>query len=570
MSAFSPTPEDSYREGTLLRRIIDAGSSSTNTELSAECVELHNAKRIDLLSMVESAEFAAVAGHDFFVAQNFCRHTLPHLNGVTADRMMRCIRLLVDKGAGDMMVNRPNEAFLDWLKVDLSRAREVVASALNGDEPALDHLTFALQATGDLTVMRGLLNDREPRVRISALTAISRTAHQTEDELGATVKSLKSVGVLSADDAGKAHLLAATIFPFVNAKVAPTDEACCLAEDALAECGAGTVHVASQVLHAAGEWCSPKLAEMLLKGMRRVDPASKGTIDLIDVALCALLRNDCIAQATRYVEDVVGREERSLTIEDFNSFAREWIEKHRNAAGETIALWLASGKRKLCVAVSDLLSEGGLRGTPLTIDICKLGLSPTRQYFMCSKAIGYLFMQPVTAASILVSTLRTADAELANAVIELLFDPLLVCFGGGTLEYLEGLPEVDKAHGHVTEVISRAREYLAGLNAAGVVKELHPSEYQRQLERIRDANLSREIRKKAHERSIFHDIVHKSVLLHGNSSVTFVEGVNGERRPMHMKMHSYSTTAEWPRMETVDPVGLDIVLRKFRAGQLKS
>lgn len=570
MTTPAPTTESIYREGRLLDRIINAGFARANTDLSEECVALHNNNHIDLLSLIEGSDFAAVTRHDLFVAQTFYYLVIPRLTGVTTDRMMRCVRLLVDRGAGDMMDNMSNQAFVEWLKADLSRAGEVIASAQNADVLALDHLTFALQAIGDLTVMRELLNDPEPRVRNSALTAISRTPHPADGELSKTVKALTTIADTSADDVGKAHLLAATLFPYVHAKAALTDEAYCLAEGAIADCGAGGVHVASQALHAAGEWCSPKLAEMLLSGMRRVDPSNKGTIDLIDAALCPLLRNECIAHAARYVEDVVGREENALKIEDLNSFAREWIEKHNNAAGEAIAQWLASGKRKLCVAVSDLLSEGGLRGTPLTIEIGKLGLSPERQYFMCSKAIGYLFMQPVTAASILVSTLRTADADLAYAVKDLLFDPLLVSYGGAALEYLEALPEADAARGHVADVISRARGYLAGLNAAGVVKELHPSEYQRQLERIRDANLSREIRKKAHERSIFNDIVHKSVLLHGNSSVTFVEGVNGERRPIHMKMHSYSTTAEWPRMETVDPVGLDLVLRSFRAGQLKS
>jgi hypothetical protein len=103
-----------------------------------------------------------------------------------------------------------------------------------------------------------------------------------------------------------------------------------------------------------------------------------------------------------------------------------------------------------------------------------------------------------------------------------------------------------------------------------VIPELHPSEYRRQLDRIRIVDFNREVNKKAHRESIFWDIVHRSVLLHGSGSVTFVEDGTGARRAVAMQMHRHEVSTEWPRMETVDPVGLDLMLRTFRAEQFKS
>ncbi len=452
------------------------------------------------------------------------------------------------------MANRPNEAIVEWLRAEKTRANDVVVKACEGHALALEHLTFALIATADLAQMRELMGHANPKVRLSALTAISRTAHSEDDARARTVSAASALIDAAETDTDKAHILAAAILPFVQAKVTPTNEAISAASRVTEICGPATVHVASQVLFASGAWCPTNLGQLLFNALRQVQPQNNGTVDLIDGALRATLKGDCADAAIQYVEDMVGRENDALPIGSFDSFTTEWIEKRRSAFDRTLALWLASGKRRLCQAVADLIAGRDLRGTPLNVDVETLGLNPAQRYLMCGKAVGYLFMQPVAAASILVATLRSADADLASAIKQLLIDPLIVSFSGATLQYLEALPETDRAYPYVADVLAQARAYLAGIHEIQAVRELHPSEYQRQLERIRDANLTREILKDAHRRSIFHDIVHRTVLLHGSGSVAFIEDGNGERRPVHMKLHGFSTTSEWPRMETLIPL----------------
>lgn len=569
MNNTEPSVERSFGEGTLLSLIAGGGFGEAR-KLVDECVDLHNSAHIDLLSLIESPEFAAVAGHNFFVVQTFFRDAVPRLMEPSVGRMLRCTEALVRKGAGDMMAYRPNEAIIEWLKADRKRSGEVVEKALQGDVLALDHLTFALQATADLDLMRELAGEANTGVRLSALTAISRTPHTDEDDRSKTAGAVSALVGAIGDDTGKGTILAALLLPFVHAKAVPSNEALSAARKAIEGCGAGTVHVAGQVLLAAGEWCPASLSEVLFEALRLIQSSSKGTIELVDVGLCAALKGDGADAVVKYVQDMVGRDDDPLKIGSFNSFVRDWIDKRRDLVDREVALWLASGKRQLCQAADDLVSEGDLRGEAFSIDVAGLGLTAPQQYQMCRKAVGYLFMKPVSAASILVSALRTADDDLASAIKDLLFDPLVVNFSGSALEYLEALPTSDTAQAHVADVIARTHAYLDGLKSSGVVRELRPSEHQRQLERIRDAIFHREIRKKAEKRSIFHDIAHKSVLLHGSGSVTLVEGPGGERKPMHMKMHGYSTESEWPRMETVDPVGLDVALRFLRASQLKT
>ena len=206
----------------------------------------------------------------------------------------------------------------------------------------------------------------------------------------------------------------------------------------------------------------------------------------------------------------------------------------------------------------------------MILDLDFKGFSETQVYFVCRKAIGYMFLQPVTASSVVVAALRGASDSLTEGLVDLLFEPILINYGGDLRRYLEAIPPGDHAHPGVQKALERQKTYVEGLEAAGTIPELHPSEYRRQLERIRQVDFNREVNRKAHRQSIFRDIVRRSVLLHGSGSVTLVEDGAGGRRPMSMQMHLHEYSVEWPRMEVVDPVGRDLMIRTFRAEQLKS
>jgi hypothetical protein len=60
------------------------------------------------------------------------------------------------------------------------------------------------------------------------------------------------------------------------------------------------------------------------------------------------------------------------------------------------------------------------------------------------------------------------------------------------------------------------------------------------------------------------NLVTRSVILHGNGALTFVTPPNAERRALEMDLHSHGVSFEMPRLEVVDPVGLDYMLRVLR------
>jgi len=564
MTTNQQTIEAQFRDGTLLES-IERGAPESAVLLET-CVDLHNSGRIDLLALVEQGKHQRA--RDFFSVMSFYCDAIPRLRGVPVERMMTAVARLVEGGGADLAANQPNGALRAWCAADTSRADAIIKQARSGDELAINHLTFALEAKEDLQLARNMVSDYDDQRRIAGLTALSRMAHREASDRASTTATVASLVEGDADDAVRAHVLFAAIQAHESGSAPLPQEALAVVARALASAGDLTVHRAALCLLYAKSCLSTELVALLLAALLKVNPKNGGTIDQIDSALSQLPRKGFGEQAVEFVTELLRNANKELHLEQFDSFAACLAEGAPVMLGGVVVKWLLSGNRQLCEGVADLTRRRREGEVPLSIAFDTLGLSDTEIYFICRKAIGYLFMQPVVASWILVSALRTAAGDLCSMIKALLFDPLLINYGGAPREYLASLDATDAAYAHVQEVLAQADAYVAGLSNAGVVKELHPSEQRRQLERIRMIDFNREVQKKAREQSVFWDVVHRSVLLHGRQSVTLVEGANGETRPVETKLQSFEHSFEWPRMETVDPVGLDIVLRTFRLEQI--
>lgn len=555
-----------FNDGSLLEMLRDGRWASDGADVADQLAEMHNLGTIDLTALIKFESFDKLAGHEFFVVQSIFNRSIPKLENISVRAMMELVAALVGKGGTDLAANQPNRAFLEWCSIDLARADFVISAARDGDELAQSHLTFALQAKKDIASARKMASEAVGNVRLSALTALSRIPHITEEERSATIDAIRPLLDGEPDDALSAHVLLAAVTPFEQAGEALPEVAREVVRQVTEQPGPICVHQAAQLLFNSKACLSTDLVNELLACTRGVNAENKGTIDLLDTVLGKLLKTEHDAAAIKFVKDVLSRSEGALSAERFDGFGRG-LADNKAAQSNLVLDWLLTGNQKLCLAVSVFLRRPG--DAPVPLDLRFGSLSETQTYFVCRKAVGYLFLQPVLAASVLVSALRVAKGTLAHSIIHLLFEPLLVNYGGQLRSYLEGIKTDDAAYVHVVKALERQANYLASLEATGVIPELHPSEYRRQLERIRMVDVNREVNKKAQKASIFWDIVHRSVLLHGSGSVTLIEDTKGEKRPVAMQMQKHEVSTEWPRMETVDPVGLDLMLRTFRAEKMK-
>jgi len=211
----------------------------------------------------------------------------------------------------------------------------------------------------------------------------------------------------------------------------------------------------------------------------------------------------------------------------------------------------------------------GMEGKPICLMAEDLAITPSEQIFLCRKVIGWFFFKPITATSILVSVLRVCDKETALEVQKLLVQYLLENYGG-VRKYLESIPNDDPAKGRIEKCVAVNIAYMSALNSVPIIKELQPSEHHRRIERLRVADHMHEVHKQARNQSPFLSMVKRSVLLYGNRSLSFRKDGDGQLRPVEMDLKPHGISFEMPRMEVVDPVGLDYTLRVFRTERRRS
>jgi hypothetical protein len=267
---------------------------------------------------------------------------------------------------------------------------------------------------------------------------------------------------------------------------------------------------------------------------------------------------DCITEILR---------DGSLTLAQFGTTAHALSRNNPMRLYALVMRWLLSGNLSLCNNVSDLV--GVDRDRPFDATAAPLELTPAQQIFVSRKAIGYLFVKPVVCCSIIVSVLRAAAPEAFDPLIELLFDPVLLNYGGNAKDYLKGIPPADDAYPAIQAALAKDEAFHKSLDAIGTIKELHPSDYQRDVVRQREHDRMRQVHKLAQSKSVFANLAHRSTLLYGKRALTYFTDPDGQQRAVALDLKSFGTSFELPRHSILDPVGLDYMLRVFCIEKLK-
>ena len=134
----------------------------------------------------------------------------------------------------------------------------------------------------------------------------------------------------------------------------------------------------------------------------------------------------------------------------------------------------------------------------------------------------------------------------------------------GYLEPIASDPN-DLAQASAHKAILAIDEYLAGLQSAGIIKELYPSERERQMEWQRRSDEMNVTMQEARKNSFLTSLMSESVLLYGSSSVTWVEDLHqGPPRRLETSLANVGHSIEIPRGEVIDPLGLSHTIYLFR------
>lgn len=480
---------------------------------------------------------------------------------------MNAVRALVNKGGNDLAAGAPNAAFREWCGVSLARSETVIEGARKDDPASLDCFTFALEAHKMVEeAVKFAATDSGVRQR-AGVVALGRMKLRKASNVKKAIAALRAAVKTDVDDVLRANIFRSA-FDIVEkndaAKIADIFDVI----ELCAKPGDQFHHACASVLFFHTSLLDVRTINLILQTLLTINPANKGTVSELDNGLHAILETEHDQLAIQFVKDLVLTHRDGPALSEFQRSCRALISGPTERFSRVFVSWLMSGELPLCEGLSSVLRGSEAAEKAIELSFANFDLTPDQFVFLCRKAIGYFFVQPVFVGSVITSILRVCDEDASARIGRLLYDPMLINFGGTLRELLETVDVDDRAFKPVRIALADADEYLDGLKSVGWIKEIVPSEREKLMEQQRFSDQMRDAHKQAEKNSIFYDVVSRSVLLYGRGAISYIKGPDGERQAVETEMKSFSTSMELPRQEVVDPVGLDLMLRIFRVERM--
>lgn len=578
MGTLSNELVESFSAGTLLESLrgTTAKWQSTPEQVADELARLHNDGRIDLVAAFSALRNQNDQDINFFTTRRMFEKALPQLDANVAD-IIPCENILYGEARSDGMAGTILTAFIEYCANDPARPGEALSVIDQQDDLGrlLPSALIAGSRTDFDTFLAKTLEYTESEVlqkKLQAVYAIGRLAWTGERKV--PEPAYERLDVLTEIEPAD-HILG-NVISSAYALIANADSdqgrLVTVIDKALEKGGDMSIHAASSIFGFETKDVSDALMDTLFPHLLHVNPKNKGTIDNIAFGIDHLLRSGATSKAIEVIEGIFLRNPGELSIAAFDS-ARGTILTSNDLLRRVVTRWLLNGAPVLGKAVHDMIQ--GVGGSPIKLEVDRDELDPLTPVtciFVARKAIGYLFHAPISAASILISLMKLApDKGTLDALTELLFDPLLMNYTGEALEYVReqstGSPKKVKAA--MKAAIDAVETYLDDLRSIDILPELHPSVAHREAYYRVHSRVMAESYKEAEKQSVFLNLIHKSILLYGRKSVTYVWGPDGSHRRIETPLQSHSVQFETPRGEQLDPFGTDLLLRTFRMEQMR-
>lgn len=540
----STLPPKTRKDGDMISAIASAASMQTR-----------------LISKDDKAYLNEIEDIKFFYILAILCKVIP-ITDTSPMEMMNLVGFLVKRSQQDLTKNEPNAAFLKWCETDLSRANEVIRLAKDGDSISLRHLTFALQAKGDVRDAISCL-ERSPQEQKAGALALSR---MQLDEAQSSIALEKTISLAIAADTQTTYQFTRSAYN-IAAKQPRTDRSKLseLLNVIFISDNEWAIYLAATLINHHHKEMTKIEFDLCLDKIAKVDPKHKGTIKEIQQAMICLLETGKIHAASYAIYKMIQASREVFKINTPDSFFRELIRNHSKSLAILATDWLQRGDSSPCSTLARATSKLSETEPVICVYDIPLPSSTKAQIFLCKKAVGYFFFQPVTAAAFSVAVMDRGHPEAKKVARKLLFNPLLISYGHKLPNWLKAIStENENCRQGINEVLNRAEEVLNGFKSALEVVELEPSRSKRDVVAFQRMEEAEQIQEAAQKRSFFANIIKNEYMLYGDeTAISAVEISSG----LDQKTIPYSKIeiiAELPKGIFFDSVRLEMMLDQFR------
>ena len=550
-------------------------------DLPLEIAALHNDGHINVVAEFAKLDNTPGSGPDFFMMRLIFEKTLPHIDAPMRD-VMHCV-LHLYKGAGqDVLAGRIFDSYIAYCEKDPARPLEAMKIIEDEHDQFADDLPPTIAAGSRIDnphyLAEALRLGRHPAKVLRRRAVLSLANIEWPKEANVPEKALAGLemSVTENDDEILARVIQSA-FAFYQQDKTTEARVTALIDKALSKGDKYALHAGAEIFRFETKEIPTPLLDVLLGHLKQVKPTNEGTLHNIDGGITTLLKEAAAEKALRFLEELLLLNTDTLTIEDFDSAANE-ILMNKTLLSRVTTRWFLNGAPALCESVNRIAGKSDNDTLSIEIDASELTAKDCKHItFVARKAIGYLFMKPITAASILISLMRPApDDETRKCLGELLLDSLLMNYPGSVREYVEdqARQETGKVKKTLDKALAELTAYLDTLSAVPALAALHPNQahreaYNRYMRKSFEVSM-KEAEKETKKEYFLLNFFSKSTLLYGRKPITYIHAGGVPSRRMEMEIPTISYSTESPRMEHLDEHGLNCMLSVFRAERLRT
>lgn len=556
---------------------ISMAEEEESDDLTLDIAALHNEGLLDVVDVFKNLKIISSGGLDFFLTRAIFEKTLPHLNA-PVKAVMDCVLQLHEDPGQDRSASTIFDSFIGFCAKNPSRPLEALTEIEAKPEELIDMLPATIAAGSQINLPHYLAEvirlsqHTNMQIRRRALFAMSTVRWpQGEKVPDPAIESLELSAAKEHDDETLASIVKSAFALFQQDK-GTESRVIAIISKSLEKGGAFTLHASSQIFGLSKTALPSPLLDLLLAHLKGVKPENHGTLKNIDYGVARLLKSEP-EKGLRFLEEFLTMHSGRLRMKALDSVCRK-ILNNNSLLSKILTRWFVGGAPLLCEGAHEICETH--HGDNLRIEIDLTELQPAdaiHAVFVARKAIGYFFMKPITAASVVISLIRLLpDDETRNALGQLLFDPLLLNYPGSLRDYIS--TQTEQETGTTKETLQKALvsidEYLEILSTVPKLPALHPSQAQRESYRRYMSDSTAKSVKAAEKQSVFFGLVSRKTLLYGRTCIKYVYTQNVQPQRIETPLTSHSVEMEYPRMEHIDTFGLHFRLRHFRQERFRA
>ena len=543
--------------------------------LTAEIVNLHNENALDIIKLLKELNNSEKY-NDWYSIYNVFSKVIPKIN-TSVLSVIECVSNL-DKNFKNIGLTT-YQSYVEFCNVDENRFKEALGLIEDNISELIDFLDYTLIAGSKsdieyyLNATLRLFQHKNIDVRRRAISSLGNLHYLENPVLSEkAISAFESIATQEMDNNFLASLIYAS-FDLYRQDKSTEQRVVKLITDIINK-NDDILTLITQLFHYSNILPEP-LLNIIFSHLYNVSIEDEKTLSLIDSGLYRLLIGEKSDKAIIFLEALLIKNSSSLSLNNFGCvFSFFYNTKNIALLNKITTRWFLRGDKVLCDGIHNIASESINNNILLSIDPSELDVINSDDFiFIARKSIGYLFTHPVTIASIIISLIEnTNDIQTINALGGLLFDPLLINYQGKLKDYL--VKQLDSENEHVKAIVDlvlkESEKYFDNINSVGNIPELNPSQSQREAYWRQHSRIMSESMKASRKQSFLSSFCSTSVLLYGNKSIEYVEGIGSEEpRRMEMPLHSHSVSFEYPRTEHIDSLGFNHMLLMFKTEKIK-